>query len=167
MIMNESSKTVTTSTGQARPARTPATSAPANANGNTERSPASRWSKALVKGGFTPVSNFFLEFANELRPEITHGEAMFVIQLMFNKWDEKMPYPAFKSIAKRMGIGDGQARKLAVALETKGYLIRKLRKNNTNKFDLRPLFRALEKLRAIKIKERATEAAKRKGPRPL
>ena len=71
---------------------------------------------------------------------------MFIIQLVLHKWDDKMPYPGFKTLAKRMLIGDTQARNLARSLGTKNYLKRNMRVGQTNRFDLSPLFLALEKL---------------------
>lgn len=130
-----------------------------------KRAIASRWTKKLVEGGFTPVSNFFLEYASELEPVLTHGEQLFIIELMFFKWDEEMPRPSFKTIAKRMGIGHAQARKLARQLERKKYLKRHMQESKPNRFDLRPLFAALEKLREEKLAARA--AAARRKPRPI
>ena len=110
------------------------------------RSPSKVWTAALIKGGFTVISHFFLEKYHELTPQITHGEAMLIIHLISFKWDEKMPYPAYKTLAKRMLIGHSQARNLARSLQKKGYLKRHVREKETNLFDLEPLFRALEDL---------------------
>lgn len=127
---------------------------PVNANtANGDRSPEKRWSKKLIRDGFTPVSNFFLKHYHELTPEITHGEAMFIIHLMFFKWDKNRPRPAYKTLAKRMLIKDGQARNLARSLEVKKYLKRKIRVALPNLFDLQPLFRKLEELQDIKNAE--------------
>jgi predicted ArsR family transcriptional regulator len=73
------------------------------------------------------------------------------------KWDEKLPYPGFKTLAKRMGITDTQARSHARSLEQKGYLVRKMRKGQTNKFDLGKLFAVLELKAEAKRKEKAIE----------
>ncbi len=125
------------------------------------RKPADRWTPALVKDGFTPVSNFFLAHYHDLKPEITHGEAMLIIQLMSFKWDADMPYPSYKTLAKRMLLKDAQARSLARGLERKRYLHRHVRINMPNLFDLKPLFGALEKLRSERIAEET--AAGKKG----
>ena len=110
------------------------------------RSHGKRWTKKLMEDGYTPVSNFFLEQYHCLKPEITHGEAMFIIHLISHKWDDKMPYPGFKTLAKRMLIGHVQARNLARSLETKKFLRRHMRVAQTNRFDLSPLFEKLETL---------------------
>jgi hypothetical protein len=123
-----------------------------------------RWTPALVKEGFTPVSNFFLAHYHDLKPEITHGEAMLIIQLMSFKWDADMPYPSYKTLAKRMLLKDAQARSLARGLEKKGYLRRHVRMNLPNLFDLTPVFVALEKLRSQRIAEE-TAAGKRRAVR--
>jgi len=138
---------------------------PSTKSGQVKRVAASRWTKDLVVGGWTPISNFFLSHANELRPEITGGETLFIIHLISFKWDEKKPYPAFKTIAKRMGIGHTQARKLARQLEKKGLLFRVMRVSQPNKFDLQPLFRKLEELRNKKLLEEKAKAARYKPRR--
>lgn len=108
---------------------------------------ARRWSAYLLEGkpGYTPVPNYFLDHYHELEPyDLTHGEAMFIIHLMSFKWTEKSPYPAYKTIAKRMGISDKQTRRLAKSLEQKKLLEREVKQNKTNKFHLAKLITALE-----------------------
>ena len=70
---------------------------------------------------------------------------MFVIHIMSFKWGADAPYPGYKTIAKLMGVTDKMARRHAQSLEQKHYLVRKLRRANTNKFDFQQLFEALEK----------------------
>ncbi len=119
-----------------------------------DRSVSDRWTKTLTEDGFVPVVNFFLEHYHELKPyDLTHGEAMFVIHLMSYKWTKDAPYPAFKSLAKLMGVTDKQARRYAQSLEEKSLLRREFRTGLPNKFDLNPLFKALEKHRAQKSKK--------------
>lgn len=139
--------------------------APLESKKAKRRSAALRWTESLVEGGFTPISNFFLEYACELRPEITPGEVLFIIHLMFFKWDEKMPRPAYKTVAKHIGIGDAQARKLARQLQKKNYLVRHMRRSQPNRFDLQPLFTALESLRDRIIAKQEAAQAKRKPRR--
>lgn len=121
------------------------------------RTPADRWTKALVKNGWTPVSDEFLRLYGDLYPSISNGEAMFIIQLLSFKWDEKMPRPGFKTIAKRMGISDTQARTYARNLEKNAYLGRVSRVGQTNRFDLTPLFKALEKESARRAKQKVSD----------
>jgi hypothetical protein len=71
------------------------------------------------------------------------AEAMFVIQVMVFKWDEKAPFPGYKKVAKRMGISEVYARKLARSLQGKGFLLRIPRVGQTNAFDFTPLFTKL------------------------
>jgi hypothetical protein len=68
-----------------------------------------------------------------------------VIHLMQYKWDEAAPFPGYKRIARLMGVSDKMARRYALSLEQKGYLLRVARRSKTNLFDLRRLFVALEK----------------------
>jgi hypothetical protein len=113
------------------------------------KSVSKRWTPALVKDGWTPVSDFFLQNYHRLRPPLTTSEAMLVIQLLLFKWDERHPYPAFKTLAKHMGMSPTAVRNHARSLETgKRYLRRIMRTAKPNKFDLAPLFAALEKLRS-------------------
>lgn len=153
----------------ARPSRTeipmpPAHDAPKKM---LDRRVAKRWTAPLTAGGWTPVSDFFLLNYHCLKPEMTSAEAMFVIQLMHHKRDEHPPFPGFKGLAKRMGVGVGTARAYARSLETKKYLRREKRVQETNKFHLEPLFEALEKLKATKesksSKSKATRAAPAEG----
>lgn len=115
----------------------------------TKCSIALRWTKKLVEGGWTPVSDYFLENYHRLNPPITTTEAMFIVHLMLHKWDEKPPYPGFKTLAKRMGITPTAARNHARSLDSgKHYIKRITRVGLPNKYDLTPLFDALEKLKA-------------------
>lgn len=110
----------------------------------TTRDVGKRWTPALVKNGWTPISDDFLRYYGTIYPEISNSEAMFIVQLMSWKWDEKKPYPGFKTVAKRMGISATQARAHARSLENKKYLKRIMRVGTTNRFDLTPLFQAIE-----------------------
>ena len=110
---------------------------------------ADRWSDALVVGiegerGFVPVVRTFLRNYSELNPPLSIGEALFVIHLMDFKRGANAPYPGYTRLAKFMGVTPKMARRYAQSLETKKYLIRQYRVAQTNKFDLRPLVRALE-----------------------
>ena len=110
------------------------------------RSVATRWSPKLAEGGWVPVSEYFLDHYHELKPyHLTHGEAMFVIHLIRHKWDERAPYPAYGSLAKKMGVSAKTARRHAQSLEQKGYLRREARTAQPNMFYLEGLFGALEK----------------------
>lgn len=127
---------------------------PKNDKAAKGKSIANRWSESLEEDGFVAVVNNFLDYYYELKPyNLTHGEAMFVIHLMSYKWTEDSPYPAFRTLAKLMGVSDKQTRRYAKSLETKKLLRREFRTGLPNKFDLNPLFRALEKHREGKSKE--------------
>lgn len=111
-----------------------------------KRNVARRWTPKLAES-FTPVSDFFLENYHRLSPPVTSLEAMFIIHLVRHKWDEKPPYPSFRTIAKRMGVTDTSVRNHARSLERgKKYLRREKVVGQPNRFDLQPLFKALEKL---------------------
>ena len=108
------------------------------------RTVAERWTPALIGAGHVPIARTFLRSYSRSNPAITVGEAMFVVHLMDYKWDAEAPFPGYKTLAKFMGVSDKMARRHAQSLEVKGYLVRKLRVSQTNKFDLTPLFTALE-----------------------
>ena len=123
-----------------------------------DRSFSKRWASELESAGFVQVSSFFLENYHRLKPySITYGEAMFVVHLMQFKWDEKKPYPAYKTISARMHVSDKTARRWAVSLEKKGYLHREVRMAQTNLFDLKGLMKAL-----VQLKKFQDEAKKKK-----
>lgn len=124
------------------------------------REVSARWTEPLTKKGWTPVSDFFLEHYAKLDPPMSNAEAMLVIHLVRHKWDEEMPFPGFPTLAGRMGISPTAARAHARSLEKKGYLRRKMRVGTTNKFDLKPLFIALEKHQAFEEGKKAANAAK-------
>ena len=119
-----------------------ATPPPPPAAPKKDRSPASRWTPALIKNGWTPVVDDFLDHYAALG--ITPGEAMLIVHLMRHKWDKKAPYPGFETLAKQMGLTATSVRNHARSLEKKRFLIREPRVSQTNKFHLDPLFKRLE-----------------------
>jgi DNA-binding MarR family transcriptional regulator len=115
--------------------------------GQPDRSFITRWKhEALFEKGFVVLPTLFLRNYAHLKPyPLSPGEALFVLHLMEFKWDAKEPYPAYKTLAKRMGVSDKMTRRHAQSLEIKGYLKRQIRTSKTNRFDLNPLFDALLK----------------------
>jgi hypothetical protein len=116
-----------------------------------------RWTPSLTQGGWTPVSDFFLENYAALNPPLTTTEAMLVIQLMRHKWSESCPYPAFKTLARRMGMSDTAVRNHARSLEKKGCLQRLQRVGLPNLFDLKPLLEKLEELQQGGLSQEPSE----------
>jgi len=126
---------------------------------------ARRWSAKLVKDGFVPVVTAFLDHYHEMKPyDLTHSEAMFVIHLIRYKWDGAAPYPGYKALAKQMGVSHKSARRYALSLEQKGYLVRMVRQGETNQFDLSRLLLALEK--CIEEKAAKSKSKRREEHRP-
>ena len=102
-----------------------------------------RWGgdAAIMANGYVAVPVHFLMKYAAMKPFcLTVPEAMFVVQVMAFKWDEKAPFPGYKKVAARMGISEAYARKLARGLEGKGFLRRVARVGSTNAFDFQPLF---------------------------
>ena len=120
-----------------------------------------RWTPRLAKQ-FCPVSSYFLANYARLKPHpnargLTSSEAMFIIQLMDFKWDERMPYPTMNTLAERLGVGRRSARKTASNLVEQGYLNRVEMPYGPNRYDLEPLFKALESLMDEDIKKHDEE----------
>ena len=113
-----------------------------------------RWTKALA-ARFTPVSDVFLENYSKLAPPIKPIEAMFIVHLLSFKWDRGHPFPSFGKVAGYMGISTAAVRGYARALESKGYLKRLAVVGSTTRFDLNPLFLALEKRLLKTFQEKA------------
>lgn len=130
---------------------------------DVNRTLSARWKHSeILDTGFVGVPTTFLELYAELKPPLTSGEALFVIQLMSYKWTEEAPFPGYATLARRMGVTDKAVRRHAASLESKKYLRRISRLGTTNKFDLSPLFDAL--LTATqKLKEQKRRGGRRNG----
>ena len=103
------------------------------------------WTKKLAKQ-FTPVSTYFIGNYHRLPYPITSTEFLLIVHLLKFKWDEAMPYPAIRTLAKTMLKSDAAVRAAARSLEQKKYLKRHMTRGRPNHFDLEPLFKAVEKL---------------------
>ena len=123
---------------------------------------AKKWAAELETDGHVQISTFFLENYHRLKPyPLTHGEAMFVVHLMQHKCGQEAPYPGYKTIAKRMGVSDKTARRLAKSLEDKKYLVREVRHANTNRFHLTKLMSALVVLKKADTPTKAPNKAEK------
>lgn len=130
-----------------------------------KRDVAHRWTEKLAKFSWTPISDVFLNRYSSLQPPIKHGEAMFIIHLLQHKWDDASPYPSFRTVAKKMGVSHEAARNYARSLESKGYLTRVITLGETNRFNLKPLFHALELAQAEASVDEAKKAIAASTPR--
>lgn len=136
--------------------------------GAKKRDIATRWGghQELLDDGYVPVVRTFLDHACRLKPfGLTPTEAMFVLQLMFHKWDDRLPYPSYSTIAARMNISPTYARKLGKEIEKKGLLNRVVRVGATNQFDLQPLFDRLAERLATPVADAATAPAMKRRKR--
>jgi hypothetical protein len=133
---------------KAIPIKGPAASSHPEQPERKDRSFAARWKHdELFAKGFVPVPVHFLELYAQLKPfPLTAGEAMFILHVMQFKWGDEAPFPGYKRIAAQMGISHKMARTHAKSLETKRLLRREMRVAQTNRFDLTPLFDALNKI---------------------
>jgi hypothetical protein len=125
---------------------------------------AKQWTPMLKDAGFTAVSNIFLKhYRNDL--SITNTEAMLIIQLMQHKWDERAPYPSFKTLSHRMGLTDQQVRVHALSLVKKGLMKKTLRFGKPNLFHMEPLFTRLEEIYVDQYQKHPDPTAKPKETR--
>jgi predicted transcriptional regulator len=109
-----------------------------------QRQVANRWTPRLASLGWTPVADYFLQ--NYHRLKISALEAMVIIHLMSFKWDNAAPFPAIRTIGKRMGLTSGSVRAHLRRLGNKGLVLREMTIGGTNRFHLYGLFKALEDL---------------------
>ena len=142
----------------ARKAREDALSEEAEPEASHSRRVAARWTPSLVAPGWTVVPDFFLSNYHRLVPPLTNLEALLVIHLIRYKWDDRAPRPAYKTLAKSMGLTDAAVRAHARKLEQKGYLQRRVQVGAPNLFFLEPLFTALETLQKKVEREKDKEA---------
>jgi hypothetical protein len=119
------------------------------------------WGKKLARP-FTALSRYFIDNNHRLRYPITPTEFMLIVHLLRFKWDERMPFPAFSTLAKNMIKSEQAVRAAARSLEKKGYLQRHMVKGRPNQFDLQPLF---DKLETLYDKDQAAAADKAKTKR--
>jgi DNA-binding MarR family transcriptional regulator len=123
-------------------------------------SPELAWSPALARTRYVAVVHGFLDHYASLKPySLTIGEAMFVVHLVRYKWGAEAPFPSYKTLARQMGVSDKMVRRYAKSLQDKGFLRREIRQADTNRFDLEPLFRALEQRLADLHSQRLKAAA--------
>jgi len=86
---------------------------------------------------------------------------MFLVHLMQYKWDGDAPFPAYKTLAKRMVVSVKTARRLAKSLDEKKYLRREMRTGETNRFHLTKLMKALAALKETDEEQENAKAKKR------
>lgn len=110
------------------------------------RSYAARWKhEKLFEQGYVAVPVTFLQHYAKLKHYggLTHAEAMFVLQVMAFKWDERAPFPSYALLAQRLGTSLKTVQRQAQALERKGYIKRETRTGRSNAFEFSALFDAL------------------------
>lgn len=133
-----------------------------NESPSLDREIAVRWGgdPVILSDGFVAVPTAFLKYGASLSPGLTSTEILFVVHLMSYKWNASAPFPGYKTVAKRMGVSEVYARKLARSLEDKGYLVREIRVGTTNRFNLKPLFNRLSKFVAEQNRKRTAQGDK-------
>ena len=85
-----------------------------------------RWSKELIKGGWTGIPNIILERQNALR--LTPIEFNLIIQIAKYWWEKgKAPYPSVQLLADNIGVTPRSIQRNLASLEKKGYIEKKAR----------------------------------------
>ena len=130
-----------------------------------ESTPATRWTLELARRGYTPIVKAFVEHAGRRGGRKGGGlglnptQMMIVIQLMSFKRDIRMPFPAIKTIAARLGLSDTTVRTNLSALARRALIVKHMERGSTTSYDLSPLFRRLETLQAEAEARKATDKA--------
>lgn len=111
------------------------------------------WGPTLLRKGWTGIAHLFFELYPDLN--ITPQEALFLLNLTtyhsLKGNAGAAPFPGLTVLAERLGVDKRRARAIACQLEEKGLLKRIFRRsqadrNETNLWDMRPLFERLEEL---------------------
>ncbi len=115
-----------------------------------DRSIANRWTPKLAKQ-FCPVSSYFLKNYRRLKPHdgakgLSNTEAMLIIHIMDHKWGPQAPWPTVKTLATRMSLNVRTVRAMVKRLEGLDYIKREPMLYGPNRYQMQPLFDALEKL---------------------
>ena len=107
------------------------------------------WTPSLAREGSVPVARAFLDAYPRL--QLTTAEALLVITLVALKGRRPYASPSLAELSRRLVVDPRTVRAWARRLEKRGLLSRILRRrghgrDQTNLWDLRPLFAALERL---------------------
>lgn len=107
------------------------------------------WTPTLARRGSVPVARSFLEAYPRL--QLTTAEALLVIVLIDCKRGQAYASPSLGELSSRLGVDPRTVRAWARRLEGRGLLRRILRRQGhgreqTNLWDLGPLFDVLERL---------------------
>lgn len=101
-----------------------------------------KWSPRLAADGFTTIPNALIR--NQAKLGINSSELVVILCLASHKWDHQMPFPAVSSLCRYTGKSDGAIRGILRTLDSKGFIRRIYRDNQTSKYDLKPLVRILD-----------------------
>lgn len=110
---------------------------------------AARYGASLLTAGHTALPN--LAFVYYARLGVTEAELVFISQLCSYWWGADDPYPGEAAIAARMGKSKRTVQAYARSLERKGLLHISTQfsphgRQETNSYNVRPFFRAVEGL---------------------
>lgn len=98
---------------------------------------ADKWSPEIEKLGFVSVPNQLI--TNQVELEITNGELVVLLGLLYFMWTNDNPYPSVPTLSKLNGMAHNTVRTHIRSLNTKGLIRRKFRKASSNEYDLSPL----------------------------
>jgi hypothetical protein len=108
-----------------------------------------RFGDELLESGFTALPNILLRYQGEL--QIKAEELNFIVQIWYHWWDDADPYPALKSVARRMAKHEDSVRGYSRSLQKKRYLVVRDRQSKTkgqltSEYDFSPLINRLKEL---------------------
>ena len=126
-----------------------------------------KWSKTVMRAGFTIIPATLLTMQDELG--LAPVDLNILLQLVCHWWKaDKLPFPAKGTLAKRMGMDPTTVRRHIAAMERRELLKRVYRTDDargqrSSYYDLKPLVELLHPLavKAWKEKERRREERKR------
>lgn len=127
------------------------------------------WTPSLARHGSVPVARIFLQAYSRL--QLTTAEALLVIVLIDFKRGRACASPSLGQLSDRLGVDPRTVRAWARRLEGRGLLRRILRRQGhgreqTNLWDLGPLFQRLEALASPARSPDGLREAPRNGERP-
>ncbi|MEO8289171.1 MAG: helix-turn-helix domain-containing protein [Chloroflexota bacterium] len=110
---------------------------------------AARFGRIILQDGIATVPSAMLHYQGTL--EMSAQQVWFVSYILAHKWDEDLPYPSLKAMAKRVGMSLSQLQRIKNTLCEMGYLkvyprYTEKQGQATNAYDFSGLFDRLEEL---------------------
>lgn len=136
------------------------------ASTSTEKVLAQKWGKAAISAGFTALPDVIFKYPKALGLKAT--DVLVILQLASYWWSaHELPWPSKAKLAAALDVDPSTVRRSIQRMEKLGYVKRIYRKaeagdNQSNKYDLRGLAHAADKLAQQEIQRREQRAAEDK-----